>query len=68
MIHNRACPTCGFIVQWTRGKQVTHKMYSGEVTAYEMHLICPEHGEFEPRAHEKLNTQLTRVMKKVGDE
>jgi len=66
MAHNRECPKCGLIVEWTRGKQVKHTMYSGEeITAYKMHLICPEHGEFEPRVHEQLNNALTRVMDKV---
>ena len=59
MAHNRECPKCGLIVDWTRGEQVTHRIRDGspegkEITAYSMHLICPEHGEFEPRAHERL--------------
>lgn len=64
--HTRACPTCGKIVPWTKGKEVRHTMYNGEtLTAYEMLLICPEHGEFEPRVREQLNRELTRVMKEI---
>ena len=67
MTHNRECPECGLIVEWTRGKQVKHMMPSGEITAYEMHLICPEHGEFEPRAHEQLTRAINQVMEKVNE-
>jgi len=69
MTHNRECPKCGLIVEWTRGEQVKHQTPSGEITAYKMLLICPEHGEFEPRAHAKLNEAWARVergMKKGG--
>ena len=66
MTHNRECPQCGLIVDWTKGKKKKHTMFTGEVIeAHEMHLICPEHGEFEPRAHEQLNRDLTRVMKEI---
>jgi len=68
MTHNRECPKCGLIVEWTRGKKVKHTMPTGAIiTAHEMLLICPEHGEFEPRAHEKLNRELSRVIKKVSE-
>jgi len=67
MTHNRACPVCSKIVEWTKGEKKTHTMYSGdEITSYSMHLICPEHGEFEPRAHEQLNRDLSSVMKELG--
>jgi hypothetical protein len=66
MTHNRACPECGLIVEWTKGEQVKHQMPSGEITAYLMLLICPEHGEFEPRAHARLNAELSRVSKELG--
>jgi len=68
MTHNRACPVCEKIVEWTKGEKETHQMPSGEITAYKMLLICPEHGEFEPRAHEKLNAAFGRVLKGMDKE
>ena len=66
MTHNRECPKCGLIVEWTRGEKVTHVVRGiGEITAYKMHLICPEHGEFEPRAHAKLNEAWARVERSI---
>ena len=66
MTHTRACPVCGKIVPWTRGKTRKHTLRSGVIVgSYDALLICPEHGGFEPRAHEQLNKQLTRVMRKV---
>lgn len=67
--HNRECPKCGLIVEWTRGQKVKKVMPNGEtVTAYTVLLICPEHGEFEPRSHERLNADLSRVMKEIEKE
>ena len=62
MVHNRACPICGKIVEWTRGEKVTTTVRGlGEITSHKMHLICPEHGEFEPRVHEKLRHAFRRI-------
>ena len=68
MTHTRACPVCDKIVHWTRGKTRKHTLRSGVIVeSYDALLICPEHGEFEPRAHEQLNKQLIRVMEKVAE-
>ena len=63
--HNRACPKCGKIVEWTRGKKHVHERFGSKIVSYSMHLICHEHGEFEPRAHEQLNKDLSRVLKEI---
>ena len=55
MTHNRECPQCGLVVEWTKGSLEEFETYSGiKVQARRCKLICPEHGEFEPRAHERL--------------
>jgi hypothetical protein len=65
MVHNRECPKCGKIVEWTRGEEFTTMIHGKEVKGYRALLICPEHGEFEPRAHEKLAEALERVAKNL---
>ena len=67
MTHNRECPTCGLVVEWTKGKKREHEHMGNMIVSYDMLLICPEHGEFEPRVHEKLNRELSRVIKKVSE-
>jgi len=55
MVHNRECPECGLIVEWTWGEKTMKEMPNGEIVGvYHPKLFCPEHGEFEPRAHERL--------------
>jgi len=62
MVHNRECPKCGKIVPWTKGKLKTYEMYNGtKVKAKECTLVCPEHGLFEPRAHERLREYWGKV-------
>ena len=62
MVHNRACPVCGKIVEWTKGEKVLKTMPNGEtVGVYHPKLICPEHGEFEPRVHERLRQKLKEI-------
>jgi len=54
MTHSRACPKCGNIVPWTRGKKRKHTLRSGAVIeSYDALLICPEHGEFRNPAEKK---------------
>lgn len=57
MTHNRECPKCGKIIPWTKGKELRVSILGKVVVSHEMHLICPEHGEFEPR----VNTKLARI-------
>lgn len=67
MTHNRECPKCGKIVPWTRGKPEMKTMPNGsKARCTPMYLICPEHGEFEPRAHEQLRRDLARVSKELS--
>ena len=54
MTHTIACPKCGKIVPWTKGKKREHERFGTKIISYDMLLICPKHGEFEPRAHERL--------------
>ena len=62
MVHNRACPVCGKIVEWTKGELKEFETYSGiKVKARELSLICPEHGEFEPRVHERLRQKFKEI-------
>lgn len=69
MVHNRACPICGKVVSWTMGKLQEKTMPDGSIAGCRsMRLICPKHGEFEPRVHERLDRELTRVMKEVSKE
>lgn len=52
-IHPRACPKCGKITPWTRGKPV---FKDGKIIGWKALLICPEHGEFRNAAeHKALN-------------
>lgn len=59
MTHNRECPKCGRIVDWTKGKKREHERFGTKITYYDVLLICPEHGEFEPRAHAKLRSMFS---------
>ena len=68
MTHNRECPKCGLIVEWTK-TPARKEMPNGEMVTVQLcSLECPEHGEFEPRAHEQLNRNLSRVMMEARKE
>lgn len=59
-MHARACPKCGKVVPWIKGKKRKHTFQSGFIlTVFDMLLICPEHGEFrnpaESLALKKIN-------------
>ena len=61
MTHSRACPKCGKIIPWSKGKKKrVVSPWGNYVDSYEMHLICPEHGEFrnpaEGKALNKINS------------
>jgi len=61
MTHTRACPKCRKIIPWTFGEpEGKHKTKPAK-------LICPEHGEFEPRAHEQLEKKLDTLNIVVGN-
>jgi len=51
--HTRACPECGKIIPWTKGKKFSREYMGRGLTVYEMHLICPKHGEFRNPAEKK---------------
>jgi len=55
MTHNRECPECEKIIPWTFGEP------NGKYGGRPAKLICTVHGEFEPRAHEKLRQKFREV-------
>ena len=61
-MHNRECPKCGLVIEWTKGKKREHERFGTKIVSYDMLLICPEHGEFEPNSHALLKERLKGLI------
>lgn len=68
MGHVRACPECGKIVEWTRGKPKSTTLPNGEIVdVIPLSLECPEHGPFD-NISGKVNQAWKRVERGLKSE